>query len=84
MITDAQKQFDNDYKIIRHLFITCDRINPVNGGAPAIKKWIKERGALALLEAQKELQSEKFTKQFSKQSSEEQDEMKWLGEDKDE
>lgn len=79
MKTQAEKQFDADYKILRHLFITCRRTESVE----KMKTRIRHLAVVALHELDTECNSDEFIKKMKRQSGNELNELNWL-KDKDE
>jgi hypothetical protein len=51
MITHAQERFEQDYKILRRLVISGDM-----QGERKLKLWVRERGAQALIAAEREIE----------------------------
>lgn len=64
MITHAQERFEQDYKIVRKLLLTGEI-----SGVRRLRLWVREKGAQALIAAQREIEcNPKLKRQLSRQS----------------
>lgn len=81
MQTNAERLFNEDYSVLRHLEFTC-KIKP---SKQLMILWIRTKGEEAAkaaeIEAIKELNSVRFKKQLTRQSKFETEELKFLNEE---
>lgn len=77
MQTNAERQFNDDYQVLRHLYFTCK----VKHSKKMILLWIQQKGLETAVAAEKEINSDNIRKLFHNQSQYEKDSMKFFGEE---